>query len=222
MKLSHLIPITLLWLILSVSGCKDDGISVSVPEPGLYARIIDASGNPLADADVHYIFYTTTNPVLLNAMIQYNLASAQVVTLKVFDPFGHQVQTVLESQPQQAGSYRITVTPRVTNGIYTCKLQTGSTEQEIAFFIRTDDIAQLQQRTPLTKSDAKGEFYLSHSVMGIGRSFHVASGSGGVVADETIADSISVVLARPGYQTLVKSVRLDTTQATSTTFVMVN
>ncbi len=63
-------------------GCEDSGVSVDLPQPGLYAHVVDASGNPLSGVDVHYVFYTTTNPVTLNETIQYSLATPQVVTIK--------------------------------------------------------------------------------------------------------------------------------------------
>ncbi len=215
MKNLPLAVIELGLLLASVTGCKESGVSVDIPQPGLYAHVVDASGNPLPGVDVHYVFYTTTNPVMLNAIIQYSLVTPQVVTVKVFDPFDTEVQTVIDAQNQLAGLYRVNVAPPVTNGIYACKVLAGSTAQTTSFFIRTDDIAQLQQKPPLLRSDSKGEFYLSPSQLGIGRRFSAQDRD-----DEVITDSISVVLARTGFQTLVQSVAIDSTQVISKTFIL--
>lgn len=213
-RLSAIVPSIVLITILS-TGCKDDGISVDGRPVGLYARVVDSSGNVVVGAGVHYVFYTSTNPVTLNAWIQYSLPTQQVVTLRVFDPFDREVSTLLNAVQQPAGVHTIQFfDSSVTNGVYSYRLQTGDSLRTGFFFIRDDDIARLQQKSPLTVSDQNGQFFLSPSVLGIGRTFQTQFSA------ETISDSISLILVKTNYRTLIRSFRLDVTRPTDKTFTL--
>lgn len=196
-------------------GCKDDGVSVDNRPAGLYAKVVNPSGGVIVGTSVHYIFYTSTNPVTLYALIQYSLSTSQVVTLKVFDPFDRELYTLINAVQQTAGVYTIHFDgSSLTNGVYSYKLQTGDSLRVGSFYIRDDDIVRLQQKSPLTVSDQAGEFFLSPEVLGIGRTFQ------GRFSTETISDSISVVLVKVNYRTLVQSFRLDVTRPTDRTFTL--
>ena len=197
-------------------GCKDDGVSVDNRPAGLYAKVVNASGNPVVGVSVHYVFYTTSNPVMLNAWLQYSLSTQQIVTLKVFDPFGREVSTLVNAVQQPAGVHTRLFDSSVTNGVYSYKLQTGDSSRTWSFFIRDDDLVRLQQKPPLTTSDQNGQFFLSPSVLGIGRTFQ------GQFSAETISDSISVEVVKANYRTLVQSFRLDVTKPTDKTFTLVS
>lgn len=107
-------------------GCKDDGVSVDSRPAGLYAKVVNQSGSVIAGTNVHYIFYSTTNPVTLNALIEYSLATPQVVTLKIFDPYDREVATPINAVQQPAGMHsRLVSDSTFTNAVYSYKLQTG-------------------------------------------------------------------------------------------------
>ncbi len=196
-------------------GCKDDGVSVDNRPAGLYAKVVNPSGGVVAGTSVHYIFYSSTNPVSLNAWIQYSLSVAQVVTLKVFDPVDREVSTLINAVQQPAGVHTIQFSDSsATNGVYSYKLQTGDSLRVGSFYLREDDIVRLQQKSPLTVSDQAGQFFLSAKVLGIGRTFQ------GQFSTETISDSISVVLVKANYRTLVQSFRLDVTKPTERTLTL--
>jgi len=204
---------TVLTLIFFV-GCKDNGISVDNRPAGLYAKVVNTSGGAMSGVSVHYLFYTTTNPVVTSLWIQYVLSTPQIVTLKVFDPFGREIATLVNGQQQPVGQHSIHFDSSVTNGVYSYKLQAGDSLWVESFFIRDDDIAQLQQISPLLTSDQNGEFFLSPSVLGIGRTFQ------GLFSTETISDSISIVLVKANYRTLVQSFRMDASKPTDRTFTL--
>ena len=195
-------------------GCKDDVVSVDHRPAGLYAKVVNAGGSAVHGVNVHYLFYTTTNPVVTSLWLRYGLSTPQVVTLKVFDPFNTEIATLVNGQPQPAGQHSIYFDSSVTNGIYSYKVQTTDSLQIGSFFIRDDDAFQLQQKPPLVVSDQNGQFFLSPSVLGIGRSFH------GDLSTETISDSIAIVLVKANYRTLIQSFRLDTSSPTDKTFTL--
>lgn len=205
----------LITLILPLLlGCQDNGVSVDKRSAGLYAKVVDASGNILSGVKVHYLFYTSTNPLVLSTWIQYSLSTPLVVTFKVFDPFEREVITLINAQQQPAGQHLIQFDSSVTNGVYSYRIQKGDSLQTGSFFIRDDDFTRLQQKEPLTISDQSGQFILTPSVLGIGRTFQDQ------FSTETIYDSISVVLVKANYKTLIQSFRLNNTTPTDKTFTL--
>lgn len=206
------LPITLMMVLCF--GCKDDGVSVDDRPTGLHSKVVNSIGNAVVGVNVHYVFYTSTNPVTLNAWIQYGLSTPQIVTLRIVDPFGRAVSTLINAVQQPSGQHTILFDSSVTNGVYSYRLQTGDSLRSGSFFIRDDDIARLQQKSPLTTSDQNGQFILTPSVLGIGRTFQ------GQFSTETIYDSISVVLVKANFRTLVQTFRLDTTKPTDKTFTL--
>ncbi len=210
-RLCNILLLIILMLTLFV-GCKDDGVSVDNRPAGLYAKVNNASGSIISGVNVHYLFYSSTNSVVTSLWIQYGLAAPQVVTLKVFDPFEREIAMLIDGQQQPAGQHSIYFDSSVTNGVYAYRLQTGDSLRTGSFFIRDDDIAQLQQKSPLVTSNQNGQFFLSPSVLGIGRTFQ------GQSSTETISDSISIVLVKANYRTLVQSFRLDASKPTDKTF----
>jgi hypothetical protein len=131
--------------LILMSGCKDDGVSVDDRDAGLYGTIVSQGGGAIAGAGIHYIFYTQSNPVTLNALIQYSLPTTQTVTLKIFDPLDRQVATVIDGVQQPAGVHSVFVSDSsFTNGVYSYMLQTGDSMRTGSFYIRDDDIGRLQ------------------------------------------------------------------------------
>jgi hypothetical protein len=203
------------FVISLFCGCKDDGVSVDNRPAGLYAKVVSSSGTTISGVNVHYLFYTTTNPLKLNAWIQYSLSTSQVVTLKVFDPFDREVSTLINAVQQPAGVHTVQFyDSTATNGVYSYRLQTGDSLKVGSFYIRDDDVVRLQQKSPLTVSDPAGQFFLSPQVLGIGRTFQSQ------FSTETISDSISIVLVKANYRTLIQSFRLDTSRPTDRTFTL--
>jgi hypothetical protein len=210
----HMIFLPISVVVVVLSSCKDDGVSVDNRSIGLYAKVVDASGNAISGVNVHYLFSTSTNPLTLNAWIHYGLSTPQVVTLKVFDPFDREVATLIHAQQQPVGQHTILFDSSVTNGVYSYRLQMGDSMRTGSFYIRDDDITRLQQKSPLTTSDQRGQFFLSPSILGIGRTFQ------GQFSTETIYDSIAVVLVKVNYRTFIQSFRLNTTTPTDKIFTL--
>jgi len=202
------------FMITLFFGCKDDGVSVDNRPAGLYAKVMSTNGSAISGLNVHYLFYTSTNPVVTSVWIHYVLSTPQVVTLKVFDPFDREIAALIDGQQQPAGEHSIYFDSSVTNGIYAYKLRTSDSLRTDSFFIRDDDTAQLRQKSPLVTSDQNGEFFLSPSVLGIGRTFQ------GQFSPETISDCISILLVKANYRTFIQSFRLDTSRPTDRTFTL--
>ncbi len=196
-------------------GCKEDSVSVDERRAGLYATVVDTAGNPVAGAAVHYLFYTSTNPLVLNAWIQYYLSASRLVTLKVYDPSDREVATLINGIQQPAGTHTIQFyDSTATNGVYTYRLQAGDSLGVGSFYIRDDNIIRLQKKHPLTVADGSGRFFLSPGVLGIGRTFY------GPFSPETISDSITIMLVKEKYQTLTRSFRMDVSAAVDMTFTL--
>jgi hypothetical protein len=196
-------------------GCKEDGVAADDRPAGLYATVIDSAGNPVSDAEVHYLFYTSTNPLVLNAWIQYVLTVSRTVTLKVYDPLGREFSTLINGVQQPAGTHTIQFyDSTAANGVYSYRLQAGDSLGTGSFYIRDDDIVRLQKKTPLTVSDGSGRFFLSPAALGIGRTFYVP------FSPETISDSISIILVKENYKPFMQSFRLNVSTSDDRTFTL--
>jgi hypothetical protein len=97
-----------------------------------------------------------------------------------------------------------------TNGVYSYTIVVEDTTESGMFPIWDDDTARLQQKPPLVFSGGNGEFFLGVSTLGICRTFN----------GETISDSVSIVLVKEGYTTLVEGVRLRSSQIVDGTFTL--
>lgn len=163
---------------------------------------------------MHYVFYGVSN-TSQNIGVQYNLPLSEVVTVRVLDPFSRVVETLVDAEEQAPGLHVAIFDSSVTNGIYTFFLPIEDSVSMRPFYVRDDDIDDLELRPPLISSDLNGKFFLTYSTLGIGRTFQPKQGK-----KETIQDSITVVLITSGYRTLVESFKLDTTMVIAKTFTM--
>ena len=205
--------------LLTVScftGCKENVVQIDDTPPGLYAVVIDPAGVALSGVEVRYLFYTMDNPLQLNARIQFSLASAKVVTLKILDPYGREVTTLINAQTEPAGVHSVQFDSAVTNAVYTSWLKVGDSVTTGEFFIRDDDLTRLQQKPSLTRTGQEGKFSLTSSLLRIGKTFpsQIAPNN------DLILDSITVVLTKSGYKTFMETVRIDPSGPTGRSFTM--
>ncbi len=207
-------PRSVLFLLLGILifhvGCKDNGVIVDGRPPGIYGRALTSTGSPLDSVGIHFIYYTTTNPVILNGTIRYQLATPQPVTVTVQDPFGRIVDTLINHQQQMAGNYWMMWDTSVTNAVYAWRVQAGETAMTGEFLVRDDDISRIQSTRPLMVTDRDGGFFLGPLAVGVGRT----------IGGETIADSVTIVACKPGYRTAVETVRSATSQAVDRTLTL--
>ena len=168
--------------------------------------IVDAKNNRLSDVGFHYIFYFGSDIVLRHAGITYTLSSADSVTLKIFDPIGREVTTLLNKEFQPAGwhTYFYDGTG-LTNGVYEARITASSIDSIRKFILRTDDVTTLKATPPLVKSGRDGNLEISYRALGLGyrSTLNLA----------IIVDSITVLLVKEGYQDFVQTIRLDTSKA---------
>jgi len=72
------------------------------------------------------LLHNYPNPFNLSTTIGYNVTESGLVTLKVFDPMGQEIKTLVNKQ-MAAGSYSVEWnTSGLFPGTYVCKLKNGN------------------------------------------------------------------------------------------------
>ena len=105
----------------------------------------ESPGNPLP---VFTLSQIAPNPMRKNAVIEYQLATAQKVSLNIYNVSGQLVKTLV-NRYEQAGSYRVTWDRRdergnqVTSGVYFYRIE-SHTGSETGDFIATKKIVLLR------------------------------------------------------------------------------
>lgn len=210
-----------LFSILFLSDCNKGPVEVEDKDPGFYAKVVDSNNNPVAGVNLHYIFYVGSNIVSRNTVFSYILQSSDTITIKIFDSFNNEVATLLDKQYQPSGNHAYNYNAsNITNGIYLCSINGSTIDLNIQFFVLTDDFDQLLPLHPFKNTDSSGDLDISYSEFGIGNHFTYQTGSNQI--ELTVADSITVVLFKEGYRTLIQNINFDTNSAFETTFHLEN
>jgi len=209
--------IILLILTTVIPGCKDE--IVDPPDdrkPAFYGKVVDQNENLLANVSVHYIYYLGSDVELRNAVISYSVPSGQNVVVQIYDAFNKSVAKPIDSY-LNAGQYMVNFNgDDLTNGIYRYVISGQTIYAEGSFPLITYDTGKLITTPALTTSDSKGEFVISHSVLGVGKKFQMQE----IARELIVADSVKFVLHKDGYSDVIKSVKLDTTKVIDQIFKM--
>jgi hypothetical protein len=107
-----------------------------------------------------------------------------------------------------------------TNGVYIYQIETDSTTTEARMLLLNPDLSTLTTSTPLAVSNASGQFTLAYDLLGIGLSVRRVSSSGSAIDTVYISHAISVIIAKPGYQTIEQSLTLPNSEGIQRTFVL--
>lgn len=203
-------------------SCKDNPVKTDDDyDKAILGKITDGNGNPLLLVSVHYIFSLGTEAIFKNAVIQYSLQSTQNITLRIFNMLDEEIARPFDNQSQPAGSHSYFFDGNgLTNGIYSYELTGDDINQKGSFIILDDDISNLIQTFPVQMSGTDGSFRLDYSLLGLGRKFNLLIGN--EEKELTISDSIKIVIYKATYQTVVETVKIDTTKTTYLDMVLPN
>lgn len=184
--------------------------------PQLYLTVTNSVNMPLSDVSIHYLFYVADDLVVRNASIAYGLAESSDVVIAILNAFQDTVARSVTMPNQPPGNHVSFLDgSSLTNGVYEYRVITQDSIISGSFFLRTDDLAQLRQTTPFASTNSDGKRELTYQQLGIGKTFNWSSGSTDFQA--TIADSISLLLTKPGYQDYFGKIRLDMQRPTDIT-----
>ncbi|MCI0565117.1 MAG: hypothetical protein MN733_42160 [Nitrososphaera sp.] len=214
--LRSLIAILVLTSAYGLAGCNDNPFDYDeLLPPALFVQVVDENNKPIPNVGFHYIFYCNQDFISRGAILFYGVENPDTVTLKIYDPFGY--KKVIEKKYLQAGyhTYEYNGTT-ATNGVYEFEYATSTTSERIKFYLRTDNVPELESMTPLIISDSKGELAVSNDVLGIGQSFVITWPPDGYI----IGNTITVVLVKNGYQTFTETITIDKNKASRHTFRM--
>ncbi len=200
-------------------GCSDNITDPKDTAKAIYGKVTDVNGTPLNGIGIHYIFYVGMNQFFNNAVINYQVATAQYVTVKVYDAFNKVVSVLMDNKFHAAGGWAISFRgANFTNGVYRYEVLGENFSIGGSFLLLDNSISKLSSISPLITSDSKGNFKLDYSALEIGKTFYYQLLTDSV--NITIQDSIKLVFIGAGFQTLVEPLKIDTNVSINKTFVL--
>ena len=192
---------------LLVAGCSDHGTGTQIPQIALEGTVRDASGAPIAEANVaieyHLSYlgpiipYSATADPALERIISYSVPQEAYVDLWLTDFSGAFVATLVDSELTPPGTYDVvwdgtdTSAAPVTGGVYKVHLKTGDVSI-VGFVLFNLSCEQMRTRTSLTRSDANGHFAVDWSIVPLGVPTRFFDEHGEYVADSIVSNEISV------------------------------
>jgi hypothetical protein len=209
----------MLPFLIIICGCEENSSGGGDDPMALSLLVTDSSGDPVSGVDFHYIYYTGTDIVYRNATIQYALPATDTVTLRIYDPYGQLISTLLDHHAQAAGIYQYFYDgAALTNGIYEYRLILSDTSFTGKFFICTDDPALLKSLPALGHTDQNGKLTINYSVLGVGSTFPAPQSDLGYIA---VSDSITILLFKPGYFDYSEGIKIKINTITEKTIELI-
>lgn len=219
MKPRLLILSVLTALLLTVPGCDDPAGSTTIRyAPGFESErspyvvngtVTDAKGNPVAGAEIHFLFTNEVIPTqravkaMPSTTIGYTLTKDADVSLKLFRLGTRELIATLAEGRRTYGSHTVSYDmTTMTNGFYVYQFATSDDFQEHLMIVKRDDVAELVQTTPLTRTDASGAFRLPHGLFGLKETMYVTSDKGPEIIGVSRIDSIGFVAHSNGKTTV--------------------
>lgn len=219
--MNKLVISNIIIFVLIVWGCNDKGNPVSTEQlpPFLFGKIVDNQGNSIDSVDFHYIFNLDdaaiykTNKTCPSTVISYSIPKRSYVSITIYRWFTRDSITTLVNDTLDAGMHSTVFNAsKVTNGIYIYRLVIDTVIQEKKMCLIDLDISTLVQTIPLTVSNSSGEFSLPYGIFGFGIPFTRSStGNSDSISTTYVSRTITIVLYKSGYATLVQSITIDTT-----------
>ena len=224
-----------LSFILSMSGCKKDNNPVwgglpfqSFSSQSLYGQVIDSYGRAVEGCGVHYIYAMTTSPLaktgtaLSSTEIEFILPARSKVTLKILRWYTRDEIATLVDDTLDGGAHAVTFdATKITNGIYIYQLKAGTLLQEKYMSLLVDDLPALVNTAPVVATDYSGSFQLPLEVFGFNVPFTRVSESGTPLETVYVSHTIQMVIYKPGYTTVTKTMTIDEAKNINQTFTLI-
>jgi hypothetical protein len=219
--------IPMLSFALLMSGCKknDNPISGEQPSQFFYGQVVDSQGNPLEGCGVHYIDTYTPSPLAKTGTtssfdsIMFTLSTRSKVTIKILRWFTRDTIVTVVDDSLDAGYHAVAFDEtKFTNGIYVYQFKTDTVLVEARFNIIDTDISLLVNTTPLVTTSSSGSFRLPYGIFGFGLPWDQYGN--GPVDTVYVSHKIQMVVYKPGYLTLTKTMSIDQTSSAVQTFTL--
>jgi len=226
----RIITIGIYILVMALVSCnKDNPVNANQLPASLSGTVVDAQGHPIQNAKVNYIpdlLYTSplpSNAKNLSSLgtVNFFVQTTSYVNISLYRWFTRSLVETLYDGTAVAGYHTVAYdTTIITSGVYLldAKIDTLTVERRM---LVVRDTSALHSVTPLAITDSQGKFSIPIGVFGIGLSFPISSSTSPSIIDTaTISDSVSIIVSKPGYQTLIEQAILDTTQSLSQKFTL--
>ncbi|MFA6455649.1 MAG: hypothetical protein WCW40_02415 [Bacteroidota bacterium] len=188
--------------------------------------VLDNKGNPVQGASIHFIYSLADSSLgknegsAVDTRIMFSVPNRQFVTLKTQRWYPRaDVETII-NDTLLSGIYTYTLnSPLYTNGLYYVDLMIGSYFHEKYIAVMKTDVDSLTTSVPLCTTNSSGTFELSFLVFGFRYPLDLLSEKDGTLLRRAyISHSMQIVIYKPGYKTIVKSLVINEKQPIKETF----
>jgi hypothetical protein len=192
----------------------------------LNGKAVNAGGMPLEGVGIHYIYYldSASVPIALphsvpTRAIQFCMPGEAVVSLSLLRYGSREhMLSFLDQELIDGGCFDVTFDGApLFNGLYISHLTIGDSISENIVAILDTDVNYVIHGIPLTITDARGNFSLPYSVLGIGVQLTGRDASNKTYPLQ-VSNRIDLILYKEGYQPLVKTLYLNLGQSMNETF----
>jgi hypothetical protein len=199
----------------SVNSCaSDQPTSSDSRPPAIYGRLLDAAGNPVANAGVNPIFgwdaddADTTwqkvplypNPAIDETTVHFIAQQSGKATIQLLRADTRAlIRTILDSHIE-AGEHMYSVDVRdLPNMAYIVRYKTPSDSGENLLIVGRWERSNEGQiiRTPLVRTDSDGRFMIPYSSLPLGSRFYFRLEAGQTLAWFVINNSLRLVIDSP-------------------------
>lgn len=211
-------------LTLVISCNKENPIEPFNVEHSLIGKIVDADGNPIVNAEVHYIpqfiEQVDSNSFTSAFRFTFSLPYATNLTVVLLKHYTRDtVKYLIKNEFTQAGTHSLSLgTGDLTNGVYHYVIKYDTTEiDKMIYLSRSEEFLSITE--PFKRSDMQGSFQLSYKELGIGLKFSANVGDTTII--NTISNTFRVVIFKENFQTFVQQVTVDTNQTVTKMFTLI-
>ncbi len=224
----------------SFNGCKDSttgntirgsiGFQSERSPFGLNGTVIDAFNNPIAGADIHFLFTMaqiglpkTQSPqqAMPSTLIRFSVPQKGHTSVRIYRLGTREFISTLVDTVLQAGSYSITFDAgSVTNGIYVYQLISGEYFEEKLMTLLNDNLEVLLKTKPLTKTDFQGKFRLPQSIFALDEEFILTNEKSPDAIGKAKIDSIRIVIYRSDKSPFIEWMKINKYSNMEKTFIL--
>jgi len=215
------------FTFLSCSG--DDPAAPVETGYALEGKVTDASGNPVSNADIHYIpqlasysLPKTSEIAGSEIVIWYSLPRETSVTVSILENITLKtLHYIVNNQVRSAGNHIVVFdAANLPNGVYNSEIRYDAKVIRNKILLSREP-SELENAGPYAVSDAKGNFRMDYKKLGIGEKFDFHTDvSPNAIGRKEITDSLRLFITRTGYKNVTETFKVSTDESLKKTFIL--
>jgi hypothetical protein len=218
--------------LLSLAACSGDEPTDNGDSrlPAIYGRVLDAAGNPVANAGVSLQFnyashppgtdsakniIVAPNPATTQTELHFNIQQSGPVTVTLLRADTRAIVDTLIEGILTAGQHsRLVDVSSLPNLRYIVQYNISNVSGEINLMVHN---TELPITAPFTRTDANGHFIIPYASISIGKVFQRTFENGVSPGWLQISDLVDIAIDGPGTSDITWNLKVDTTAVIDST-----